>query len=143
MIVSKDCLLNNCQNNVHVEGDSAYRSHPWMMTPVLNPASPSEERYNQSHISTRNVIERTFGILKSRFRVLDRTGGALLYGPEKICQIVVACYMLHNIAVRSGMPNDMVAQHGGENDDPPPLQAEDGREDGRQTRDELIRTYFS
>nr|XP_055049589.1 putative nuclease HARBI1 [Misgurnus anguillicaudatus] len=124
-------------------GDRAYPLHPWIMTPVQNPRSLAEERYNQAHCSTRNVIERTFGLLKSHFRVLDRTGGALLYSPEKVCQIVVACCMLHNIAVRAGMPVEAIEELMAEDEDPGqnPEPVQTG--DGRQTRDLLIRTYFS
>jgi len=44
----------------------------------------------------RNVIERSFSLLKSRFRCLDQSGGTLLYAPEKVLKIVVACIVLHN-----------------------------------------------
>uniref|UniRef100_A0A3B4Y3T8 DDE Tnp4 domain-containing protein n=1 Tax=Seriola lalandi dorsalis TaxID=1841481 RepID=A0A3B4Y3T8_SERLL len=65
----------------------------------------SEHRYNQAHISTRNIVERTFGVLKSWFRCLDRTGGALLYSPQKVAQITIVCCILHNIAKRHGIDN--------------------------------------
>ncbi|KAK0135543.1 putative nuclease HARBI1 [Merluccius polli] len=42
--------------------------------------------------------------LKSRWRCLDRSGGMLLYHPEKVCRIVQACGVLHNIAHRHGVP---------------------------------------
>ncbi|KAJ1199885.1 hypothetical protein NDU88_003717 [Pleurodeles waltl] len=47
--------------------DSAYAARTYMMTPYLNPATPAERRYNSAHKATRNVVERTFGLLKSRF----------------------------------------------------------------------------
>ncbi|KAJ1091693.1 hypothetical protein NDU88_004810 [Pleurodeles waltl] len=28
------------------------------------------------------------------------TGGSLFYSPKKVCQIIVACCMLHNLALR-------------------------------------------
>uniref|UniRef100_A0A3B4TDM9 DDE Tnp4 domain-containing protein n=1 Tax=Seriola dumerili TaxID=41447 RepID=A0A3B4TDM9_SERDU len=63
-------------------GDSAYPLHPFLLTP------------------------RTFGVLKSRFRCLDRTGGALLYSPQKVAQITIVCCILHNIAKRQGIEHD-------------------------------------
>lgn len=44
----------------------------------------SENRFNESQIQTRNVIERTFGIWKRRFPVTQ--------------DIIVASAILHNIA---------------------------------------------
>ncbi|KAL7395134.1 hypothetical protein ABVT39_010761, partial [Epinephelus coioides] len=78
--------------------DSIYPLHLFLLTPVLNPTTARDIRYNEAHSRTRNIVERTFGILKSRFHCLDRTGGALLYRPEKVAQIVLTCCMLHNIA---------------------------------------------
>ncbi|KAJ1163417.1 hypothetical protein NDU88_003875 [Pleurodeles waltl] len=32
------------------------------------------------------------------------TGGSLYYSPKKVCQIIVACCMLHNLALRLQVP---------------------------------------
>lgn len=39
-------------------GDSAYPCTSYLLTPLLNPTSHDEHRYNEAHIKTRNVIER-------------------------------------------------------------------------------------
>ncbi|KAJ1165222.1 hypothetical protein NDU88_005650 [Pleurodeles waltl] len=49
-------------------------------------------------------MERTFGLLKARFRCLHLTDGSLCYSPKKVCQTVVACCMLHNLALRRHVP---------------------------------------
>ncbi|XP_061193775.1 putative nuclease HARBI1 [Saccostrea echinata] len=49
-------------------GDSGYPLRPWLMTPILSPQTQQQEKYNESHIKTRNCVERAFGVLKSRFR---------------------------------------------------------------------------
>ncbi|KAJ1100788.1 hypothetical protein NDU88_005863 [Pleurodeles waltl] len=85
-------------------GDSAYALRPWIMTPFLTPSNECERRYNNAHKRTRNLIERTFGLLKARFRCLHRSGGALQYTPITAFKIVVACAILHNIATRRGLP---------------------------------------
>ncbi|KAJ1192785.1 hypothetical protein NDU88_002091 [Pleurodeles waltl] len=85
-------------------GDSAYALRPWMLTPYLTPSNETERQYNSAYKRTRNIIERTFGLLKARFRCLHRSGGALQYTPITAFKIVVACAILHNIATRRGLP---------------------------------------
>lgn len=69
-----------------------------------SPATESQGQYNQAHAATKSVIERTFGILKSRFRCLDESGGCLLLSPEKVCRVTVVCCMLHNMASERRLP---------------------------------------
>lgn len=109
------------------------------MTPVLNPTTPGEHRYNVAHIRTRNIVERTFGMLKSRFRCLDRTGGALLYSPEKVAQITVVCCILHNIAKRHGLEHDALDVE--ENPHRPHVGQLNAA--GLQTGANLIQSHFS
>ncbi|XP_029455643.1 putative nuclease HARBI1 [Rhinatrema bivittatum] len=47
-------------------GDGGYGCKPWLLTPLQSPCTVAEKRYNEAHGSTRNVIERTFGVLKGR-----------------------------------------------------------------------------
>ena len=49
-------------------GDSGYPLRRYLLTPKLNPGTPQEENFNRHHSRGRIVIERAFGILKSRFR---------------------------------------------------------------------------
>lgn len=77
-------------------GDSGYPCTPYLFTPVLNPSTPQEERYNSAHISTRNAVERCFGLWKQRFRCLLR---GLYCNIETAKKTIVACAVLHNIAI--------------------------------------------
>ncbi|KAJ1138347.1 hypothetical protein NDU88_004734, partial [Pleurodeles waltl] len=54
--------------------DSRYAVHSFILIPYLNPATPSERRYNAAHRRTRRAIERTFGLLKSCFQCLHKSG---------------------------------------------------------------------
>ncbi|KAL6478452.1 hypothetical protein MHYP_G00142870 [Metynnis hypsauchen] len=81
-----------------MSGDSGYALQTWLMTPLCNPQTDRERRYNSLHSRTRSVVERAIGQLKSRWRCLDRTGGMLLYRPEKVCRTVRACGVLYNVA---------------------------------------------
>ena len=65
-------------------GDKGYAVAPWLMTPLYTPMTQQERAYNNSHVATRSVVERTIGLLKGRWLCLDIAGGKLLYKPEKV-----------------------------------------------------------
>jgi len=77
------------------------------MTPVAAPTTPSEIAYNRRHCRTRVVIERCFGLWKSRFRCLDKSGGTLLYTAEKACRLVIATAVLHNFCISRQIPAEV------------------------------------
>ena len=64
-------------------GDSGYPLNSNLMTPFLSPVTSSERRYNRAFLKTRK-IECKFGIWKSRWRSMDKTGGSLCYSPEVV-----------------------------------------------------------
>ncbi|KAJ3662506.1 hypothetical protein Zmor_006851 [Zophobas morio] len=77
-------------------GDSAYACRPYLLTPLLNIENNQERRYNQSHKTTRNVVERCFGRWKRRFPCLSRT----LRNKLETSQIIIcATAVLHNIGI--------------------------------------------
>lgn len=82
--------------NFIVVGDSGYRNTKYLATPYLNCANEIQQMYNESQIRTRNVIERTFGVYKRRFPVLSM--GMRVQLPT-VQLIIVACAVLHNIAI--------------------------------------------
>ncbi|XP_072000217.1 putative nuclease HARBI1 [Engystomops pustulosus] len=90
-------------------GDNGYKLTQWMMTPYLSPITQQEKNFNRAHRKTRSRIERAFGLLKSRFRCLDHSGGALLYAPETVCKIIIACAVLHNICIAQNLEIDIAS----------------------------------
>uniref|UniRef100_A0AAR2LKZ6 Putative nuclease HARBI1 n=1 Tax=Pygocentrus nattereri TaxID=42514 RepID=A0AAR2LKZ6_PYGNA len=103
-------LENGAVRDGWLLGDSGYPLKRWLLTPFPNPQSTEERRYNDVHTLTRSVVERTIGLLKGRWRCLDASGGRLLYNPEKVCRIVRACAVLHNMAQQNGLPLIMTDQ---------------------------------
>ncbi|XP_069502211.1 zinc finger protein 282-like isoform X2 [Ambystoma mexicanum] len=116
-------------------GDAGYPLKPWLLTPVRNPQNRHEEDFNRAHTRTRVVIEQTFGLLKARFCCISRSGGALIYGPEKVGKIITACAMLHNMCIRRNIPLPPDVEL------PPPGEVEGeegvevGHRPGRETRE--------
>ncbi len=74
------------------------------MTPLVNPQTRQERSYNKHHLCTRAVVKRTIGVLKARWMCLDTAGGKLLFTPEKACQIILVYCVLHNTAMKEGVP---------------------------------------
>ncbi|KAJ0169818.1 hypothetical protein K1T71_014424 [Dendrolimus kikuchii] len=65
-----------------------------------------ESHYTDIHVRTRNIIERTIGLLKARFRCL-LVHRVLHYKPEMAGSITNACVILHNICNKAkiSVPN--------------------------------------
>lgn len=92
--------------------DSGYPNRPGYLAPYKGTKyhlqeyrdSPEpqgkEEKFNYAHSSLRNVIERSFGVLKMKWRMLEKV---FSYAPNKQAKIIVACYALHNFIRVSGI----------------------------------------
>ncbi|KAL0409498.1 UNVERIFIED_CONTAM: hypothetical protein Sradi_1884200 [Sesamum radiatum] len=63
-----------------------------------------EELFNLRHSSARNVIERTFGLLKTRWGILR---SHMYYTPRTHNRIIMACCLLHNFLLME-MPDDPI-----------------------------------
>nr|XP_033809117.1 putative nuclease HARBI1 [Geotrypetes seraphini] len=144
-------VVCNVQGEI-LDVTGGYPQRVWLMTPIVHPHTAAEEEYNWRHRATRSIIEGTFGQLKNHFRCLDRSGDQLLYRPEKVAQIFVACCMLHNLAVRKHQPLPDLPQQqlqqppDGDDDEPPPPpqhRAEhSASQEGFNARNRLIQTHF-
>lgn len=80
------------------------------ITPVLNPRTVKENNYNASHVRTRNLIERAFGIWKRRFACLSIPLRTKLTTSKVF---ILACAVLHNIAIQWRIPLDDDCEHQG------------------------------
>ncbi|CAC5371741.1 HARBI1 [Mytilus coruscus] len=116
--------------------DSGYPCRPFLLTPFRQPREQREHNFNRAHITTRCTIERTFGIWKQRFRLL-KTG--IRMRPDRACKFILACAILHNIAMMLKEPiidNDDIPE------EQPMIQPYMGQQDGRGIRNHYA-TNFS
>ncbi|XP_066583798.1 putative nuclease HARBI1 [Prorops nasuta] len=98
----KTLMDNNSQQyfprNTHLLGDSAYPLSKFLLTPYKDNGHLSlvKTNYNRKLSATRMIIERTFGLLKCRWRKLKYI---YMYNVDMIPLIVSACCVLHNICI--------------------------------------------
>ena len=85
-------------------GDKGYALNQYLITPLAHPNTDQERNFNSAHTRTRATVERCIGLLKGRWMSIGSAGGTLLYSPEKTCNIILACGVLHNIALANGVP---------------------------------------
>ncbi|KPP79692.1 putative nuclease HARBI1 [Scleropages formosus] len=83
--------------------DRLYPLKKWLMTPLQYPETPADFRYNMAHAATHEIVDRTFRAIQTRFRCLDGSKGYLQYSPEKCARIILACCVLHNVSLQSGL----------------------------------------
>ncbi|XP_047118925.1 putative nuclease HARBI1 [Schistocerca piceifrons] len=92
-------ILRENQCNALILGDEGYGIAPWLMTPFQNPETPDERAYNRLHSKERVIIERCFGQVKRRFPILQNK---IRLAQTKIPSVIVACFVLHNVAKHVG-----------------------------------------
>ncbi|KFM60416.1 putative nuclease HARBI1, partial [Stegodyphus mimosarum] len=71
-------------HHVYLLVNSGYLLEAHLMIPFLNPSLSREYLFNVKHRKTHGAIERCFGVIKSRFRVLPKPCATVLYSTSKI-----------------------------------------------------------
>ncbi|GJU45338.1 Myb/SANT-like domain, harbinger transposase-derived nuclease domain protein [Tanacetum coccineum] len=68
----------------------------------------SKEKFNHSHAKLRNVIERAYGVLKTRFPILKRMTPFSLTTQRNI---TIACFALHNFIRKEGLDEEIFSTY--------------------------------
>ena len=93
----EDTPMDIMSNEEFLVGCAAYPLSIKMLTPFKDSNTLTEKQrlYNFTQSSARCVVERAFGITKSRFRRLTFIDSEDI---EKICLIIMAGCVLHNLS---------------------------------------------
>jgi hypothetical protein len=85
-------------NDDHLIGDGGFPLKEWLMTPYRDNGHLTREQrhYNYCLSSTRQVVERSFSLLKGRFRRLQNMDVCTV---EVAVCLIISCCVLHNICI--------------------------------------------
>jgi hypothetical protein len=81
-----------------------YKGHIYHLPEFRNGRKPvgKFEVYNNAHSRGRNVIERGFGVLKAKCRMLKSVPS---FKPRRQKKIIIACMALHNFIRETKLPD--------------------------------------
>ncbi|XP_061584557.1 putative nuclease HARBI1 [Cololabis saira] len=137
--IYRECNLSNRLQDGEFDGvllgDKGYPCQPGLLTPYPDPEPGPQQNFNRAHRRTRARVERTIGLLKARFQCLRH----LRVTPERACDIIVACVVLHNIATIRGEQHPALQIEAPDDDDSIQLPA---IQDGRAVRDAICQDHF-
>jgi hypothetical protein len=79
-----------------------YKGTKYHLQEYWDAAEPQgmQETFNYAHSSLRNVVERSIGVLKMKWRMLKEIPS---YAPQKQSEIIQAACALHNFVRTSGL----------------------------------------
>ncbi|XP_077359366.1 putative nuclease HARBI1 [Festucalex cinctus] len=83
-----------------VVGGEGYDLSKRVLTPVPDPINEAQAKFNAAHAKLREVARATLRSLKWRFRCLNQLG----FEQHKLTNVVKACCVLHNIAMKFSVP---------------------------------------
>lgn len=107
-------MQNGALRGSHFLGDSGYATTNWLLCPYRKTRGRGQEKYNSKLTRGRVVIERTFGIMKAKWRLLQNKCRLsprififymylLIITLDKLSGIAMVCAMLHNISLINGI----------------------------------------
>ncbi|KAK2820300.1 hypothetical protein Q5P01_023259 [Channa striata] len=102
-------MENELHGSYWVIGGKGYHLSKHVLTPVSEPGNDSEARFNEAHAKIYDVMRTTLGSMKRRFRCLMQLGFAQEGSLNNKSNIIKACCVLHNIAIKFSVPPPPIA----------------------------------
>ena len=120
-------------------GDSAYPLKNWLLKPFSNRGHlpPQRTRFNIKLSAMRSVVERAFGLLKGRWRLLLKKNEQR---HDSVARTVTAACILHNFCIMQGdvFDDDENRQPPDDDDDDDDGAAQDGSSARQAMLDYLV-----
>jgi hypothetical protein len=105
-------------------GDAGYAPQSWLVPAFRQSAATHEELlFNAAHSRCRVIVERAFGILKGRWRLLQGIDMRI----ASVSTVSCACCILHNICVEGRAPGYV----------PPDVEPEEGDSEEDHTPEDV------
>ena len=99
ILESPSRVINGTEVPPLIVGDSAYPLLKWLIKPYADRErlSPEERKFNIKLSAMRSVVERAFGMLKLRWRLVYKK-----VEQKTLKKTVIAACILHNICINHG-----------------------------------------
>lgn len=91
------------------DGAFALTEHVMKPYPVSQDWGSPKRKFNQRLSSARVVVENTFGILVTRFRIFKKP---IQFNPEKVKLLTLTCILLHNLLRNSSTSSNIYTPPG-------------------------------
>ena len=93
--------INGVEIGPLLAGDGAYPLTNWLMKPYPDRGhlTPEQRKFNKKFSALRSVVERAFGMLKSRWGIVMNK---IEQKTSMLTKTVVASCILHNICIERG-----------------------------------------
>nr|XP_043633756.1 protein ALP1-like [Erigeron canadensis] len=95
---SSFCANDNFYNTIYYLGDGIYPEYAIFVKTFTDPIDNKRKLFKKKQESTRKDIERAFGVLKKRWKVISNP--ARYWDKEKMQSVIYACIIIHNMILQ-------------------------------------------